>query len=401
MRIGILTFHSQLNYGGVLQCWALQTVLGEMGHEVVVIDRRFDDFRSIHKSYFDLPLKAKCKSFFLSLLGANDFATWQRAVRTNRFIKNGLHLTHYHFVEWKNAPSELGIDLIVVGSDQVWHCGNWGDPRPYLLEDGPDIPAIAYAASLGMEKIPNEYEECFVTDLSRFKCISVREISALRLLSPFRQDISVVFDPTLLVAPKEWMRLCDRTKKVRRKLVCYFVNDNEDSFMHHFDRFSADNDYDVEVFMNLQHKSRISLRKPWRLLHVYRNRFRRNVKVRYDAGPEDFVKAFSEADAVIADSFHALMFSTIFRKNVRILRPKADWLVISFSRIQDFVDEFISGPLIQGDIEEALASIERGEKISFNESALNMRIEDSKQWLKNALEKCGIIDNEQCWAAWR
>ena len=27
MKIGILTFHSQLNYGRVLQCWALQTGL--------------------------------------------------------------------------------------------------------------------------------------------------------------------------------------------------------------------------------------------------------------------------------------------------------------------------------------------------------------------------------------
>ena len=31
MKIGILTFHSQLNYGGVLQCWALKTVLEGMG----------------------------------------------------------------------------------------------------------------------------------------------------------------------------------------------------------------------------------------------------------------------------------------------------------------------------------------------------------------------------------
>ena len=27
MRIGILTFHSQLNYGGVLQAWALREAL--------------------------------------------------------------------------------------------------------------------------------------------------------------------------------------------------------------------------------------------------------------------------------------------------------------------------------------------------------------------------------------
>ena len=38
MRIGILTFHSQLNYGGVLQCWALKKALEDMGHEAVVLD---------------------------------------------------------------------------------------------------------------------------------------------------------------------------------------------------------------------------------------------------------------------------------------------------------------------------------------------------------------------------
>ena len=37
MKIGILTFHSQLNYGGVLQCWALKKALEDMGHETVVV----------------------------------------------------------------------------------------------------------------------------------------------------------------------------------------------------------------------------------------------------------------------------------------------------------------------------------------------------------------------------
>ena len=31
MKIGILTFHSQLNYDGILQCWALQTALEKLG----------------------------------------------------------------------------------------------------------------------------------------------------------------------------------------------------------------------------------------------------------------------------------------------------------------------------------------------------------------------------------
>ena len=38
MIIGILTLPLHTNYGGILQAYALQTVLERMGHEVVVID---------------------------------------------------------------------------------------------------------------------------------------------------------------------------------------------------------------------------------------------------------------------------------------------------------------------------------------------------------------------------
>lgn len=387
MKIGILTFHSQLNYGGVLQCWALQTVLQQMGHEVVVIDRRLDDRRDIHRICLPLPLTARLEKIVLSLRGANDFAMRTRAIRTNRFITHALHLTPYHFTEWGDAPSDLGIDVLVVGSDQVWHCGNWGNPRPYLLENGPDIPSIAYAASLGMEKIPAESMESFAENLPRFTCVSVREASARLLLKPFRQDIAVTFDPTLLVGPKDWQKLCHRTKKTRRKLVCYFVDDGEDSFFDYLHQFATIHDYDVDVFMNLQHQGPVPLRKPWQLLKMYRNRFFSPVRIRYEAGPEDCVTAFCAADAVVTDSFHALMFATIFGKNIRILQPRQDWLAISFSRILEFSDEYIDGPLIQADLGKALASLERGEEIAFNDSALGERIEDGKRWLKNALEK--------------
>ena len=40
MKIGILTFHMGHNYGGVLQCYALQQLLTNYGHEVEIIDYR-------------------------------------------------------------------------------------------------------------------------------------------------------------------------------------------------------------------------------------------------------------------------------------------------------------------------------------------------------------------------
>lgn len=39
MKIGILTIPPRINYGGILQAYALQTVLEGLGHEVYVMER--------------------------------------------------------------------------------------------------------------------------------------------------------------------------------------------------------------------------------------------------------------------------------------------------------------------------------------------------------------------------
>ena len=48
MRIAILTLPLHTNYGGILQAYALQTVLQRMGHEVTLLDKD----RDIRKSLF-------------------------------------------------------------------------------------------------------------------------------------------------------------------------------------------------------------------------------------------------------------------------------------------------------------------------------------------------------------
>ena len=47
MKIAILTQPLRTNYGGILQAYALQTVLQRRGHEVVVINREYQDYPSI------------------------------------------------------------------------------------------------------------------------------------------------------------------------------------------------------------------------------------------------------------------------------------------------------------------------------------------------------------------
>ena len=40
MRIAIVTLPLHTNYGGLLQAYALKTVLESMGHEATVLDRK-------------------------------------------------------------------------------------------------------------------------------------------------------------------------------------------------------------------------------------------------------------------------------------------------------------------------------------------------------------------------
>ena len=387
MKIGILTFHSELNYGGVLQCWALQTFLDSIGYDVVVIDKRLEDSRNLQVSYLEVSFITRLKWIVKSLLGSNDFSIWRRAVKTYRFIVRNLRLSKYHFIDWRDAPKDLGVDVVVVGSDQVWHGGNWGDPRPYLSVGEFEGARISYGASLGMLDIPNKYAVEFRNALPHFHAVSVREKSARILLKAYRDDISVVVDPTLIVDSDAWLQFCRKKKtSVRKYLVCYFLQGSETSSRDILTRFSDEMGYVVDVFMNdKQRTRRVAIRN---LMQTYRNRFSQNVRFRYDADPRDFVEAFQAADVIIADSFHALMFSAIFRKNFRILRPVAEWARISFDRIRDFCEDFILGDCEADSLDSALASIRDGYIVGFNELAIRNAIHDSRQWLEKNLKEC-------------
>lgn len=393
MKIGILTFHSQLNYGGVLQCWALQTALEKLGHEVVVIDRWHDKDNSLlERGYNVWTWRQWAKFWRRSLLGLGDWNYWTRVRRTKRFLRERLHRTPYHFVDWKNAPEELGIDMLVVGSDQVWHCGDWGDPRVYLLEGAPQIPAIAYAASFGMVELPQflncdgasddiEAVPTYRQGLGKFKAISCREAEGVDLCRRLGFSAAHVVDPTLLaVLPRG--KDCGK----QRDLVCYFLSEN---FEEHFDAletFAKCNHCRVKVFVDRHWIFRMptsaAKMKAW--LRGMRRRVFSRVCIEDGAGPEEFFHAFQKAKWVVSDSFHALMFSIGNGCNVRMIRPTSDMRRRIFSRIEEFAIH-ARGPLVADSVAEALHSLSSGDSVEFDREWLEQRRHESLEWLKTNL----------------
>ena len=66
MKIGILTFHWATNYGAVLQCYALQTYLESLGHDVRVINYKPKQYDFSLWRFFRYRLFLHPKSFVLT-----------------------------------------------------------------------------------------------------------------------------------------------------------------------------------------------------------------------------------------------------------------------------------------------------------------------------------------------
>ena len=391
MKIGILTFHSQLNYGGVLQCWALKTVLERMGNEVVVIDRWLDKENSrLERSYNRWKWRQWLRFWIRSLFGLDDFNGWLRVNRTKKFIKKQLNLTSYHFVEWKDAPKELLVDCIIVGSDQVWHCGDWGNPLVYLMEDAPKVSVVAYAASFGMSSLPQflrnddselafiEAEPLYKRGLSKFKAISCREIEGIEICKYLGFDATHVVDPTLLN-----IQLHNISKCKRKDLVCYFLSEKIDEHFDALEQFAKLNHCNVKVFI----RGNWVLTKPINVknirygINMMLKRRLSPVKIMDGAGPVEFYKAFQNAKWVISDSFHALMFSICNNCNARIIRPSSKMRQQMFARIEEFANHTI-GPLVVNSVSEAINSIFKGETVAYDYEWIICRKNESLEWLK-------------------
>lgn len=390
MRIGILTFHSQTNYGGILQAVSLQNVLRQMGHDVVVINRyMYPGNMALDHLMIPRSVLGVFKLLIRILLGLGDLSTRIRNFRSRKYIERHLSLTSYGFYDWKDAPKDLGVDLIVVGSDQVWRAVGPGlDPKPYLLCGAPrDIPAIAYAASFGMHAVPDGMEGVYADGFKRFRAISTREAEGKRIVELHGSVAEHVVDPTLL--NEDYFRMRYRKQKRDRKLLlCYFVFVSLSDVLPVLNDFCRKNDVDVEVFVAGPYrefpygKDFFSL--VWELSFPLRLMFSR-VKFRSIAIPSEFLSAVADADWVITDSFHGTMFSTIFRKNFRVLNPSSDLCKMMFSRISEFTKRCVIGDVQAADLSSALHSLLQDQEINYREGVIKEERQESRRWLETAI----------------
>lgn len=309
MKICTITCHDVSNYGASLQAFALQYYLESLGHEVKIIDYK-PNYQNQYKfstnideesPYYDYFIRFPFLKYIKGCLNyLRKYPTRKRTKYFNIFIRKYLHLTQrYTCVEdLRSNPPQA--DIYIAGSDQIWSTKlpNGKDPAFYMQFGGNHIKRISYAASFGTTPKP-EILPLVKELLLGIDKISVRETSGLKILNSMGYSGTHVFDPVFLLSSIEWvkaLRFNSRDIKIKGKYILV---------------------YDIGIKMPEKEKFTKLLAQQYNCPIVSVNGLKTNsyadVNIN-NAGPEDFVNLIANAQAIVADSFHATSFSIIFHK---------------------------------------------------------------------------------------
>lgn len=155
MKIAILTLPLVDNYGGILQAYALREFLASQGHEVIHVEKKGTD-SFIHYTDLNFNIWWYSKRLFKSCLNNKLKLQYQRVlkIRNNtkelrRFVEE--NIPRVIVASWGDLK-KLGIDCIVVGSDQIWSPIYYKNIKDAFLHfaQGWEIKKISFAPSFGV-----------------------------------------------------------------------------------------------------------------------------------------------------------------------------------------------------------------------------------------------------------
>lgn len=308
MRIGIITLPLHTNYGGILQAYALETILKSQGHEVCHIEEKHYPQKVDPRLIIPKVIKRLIIKIFRdkrTRIYSEAYYNKSYPIITQYtldFVKKNLNLrTVKTFFDIKEGE----YDTFIVGSDQVWRPFYYSKIEKMYLSfaKGWDIKRLAYSASLGTDKW--EYSESQTKEcrklLKDFNLISVREQSGVKLIKEhFGLNAIQVLDPTMLLTAADYLALLDKNPSEQNSIMQYILDENDDVY---------------NKIKSLASKENLIVKRAnSRFEDIYAP-----VEQRIQPPVESWLNSFVESKLVITDSFHATVFSILFHKPFYVL----------------------------------------------------------------------------------
>lgn len=300
MKIGILTYHRSHNYGALLQAIALRRHLENQGHSAYYINywplyhkRMYKPVPSLYEPGLGITQRIKGIINDLSLLPLK----YRRISKFNNFISE--HISPYC------CDMSDSLDCIICGSDQIWRKqkGLGGEYNPIYFGKGNFSAShfISYAGSMGEPNISEKDAMVLRHLFENFDAVSVREENLANKL--IEQGIvehpTVVADPTILLGRGAWQEfIADQPRNIKEEYMLYYKL-AYDSFI----------DSDIQKFAQKRNLKLVVLEGSIRR-EDYFNNFLTN------SDPKEMLNLIANASYVFTSSYHGLIFSLIFGRQV-------------------------------------------------------------------------------------
>lgn len=370
MNIAIITLPLHVNYGGILQAYALQRVLSLQGHNVTTLDipSKIKKDLSIYRQ-----IRAFVGTSLNVLIGRDKFSNiyWPfnnnkrnlRAIRMsmrpfiNRIMKLSPPLSTAEELQKYFEDNEL--DGVIVGSDQVWRpCYNSNIDFSFLsfIPESSEIKRIVISASFGTNEweFSNEQTERFLKLAQLFKAISVREFSGVRLCNQYLHVNAIqTIDPTMLLNKTEYDKIIEsdieNTVSIEDKIFSYIIDETKTK-------------RNIIKMLNDALNCKVFELNPNERPRPYSSE-----KTALKTAPKplaQWLRAIKDSKFVITDSFHGAVFSILYHKPFIILSNKSR----GQARIETLLKLF--------DLNSRLVNTEYNPRIN----KVNLPLEDNIDW---------------------
>ena len=408
-KVAVVSCYFKHNYGSMLQAYATQKILDNMGleNETINIDENKDFANGKKKYYMSQILNF---SFIKSKLGMIKLKLDKKinkklgkniAIRDKKYkeFEKNFNLTRPYitYQELTEACNEK-YSSVIVGSDQLWLPVNVVADY-YTLNWVPDnVNKISYATSFGISKVPDKYKELYKKYLERINNLSTRENAGVNIIKEITgRNAELVCDPTLLFNKEEWMTIQKKDRIYEDKYIfCYFLGKNIEH-RKFVERLKAKTGYKI---VSLNHCDEYV---------KYSDKFADYAP--YDVGPSEFLNLIRNAEYVCTDSFHGTVFSLINNvkfftferyknKNSKVSTNSRIYSLLGLMNLQnrilkgnENVEEVANQQIDFDNVNEKLEEFRKNSKQFFTD-ALSESIEIQKK--NNKKKYIEIYDKSEC-----
>lgn len=329
-KVAIITItNSGTNFGNRLQNYALQEALKKQG---AVVETIYSS-KSIMGSIFISWIRRMAKKIFKSN---------ERTKRFNEFNKKNVVVSNRIRYEKLNEQYFANkYDAFIAGSDQVWNHNFHFNSDFEFMTFAESRKRYSYAASFGVDRIPEKDVENYRTWLEQMSKISVREFTGKDIVKGLTgKEALVHIDPTMLLTKEHYIQIEEKPSQElpERYLLVYFLGEKTNKNNSFIKKVAEEEGLEIIE-----------------LSESPNNDF-------YHIGPQHFVYLFRNAQYVCTDSFHGAVFSTIFEKRFTVFYRQSKEVPMN-NRIQTLLDKTGLSNRLFGELslEESIAEMDYAE----------------------------------------